>query len=367
MSDKKVFIHINLPRDVLRKAAAKENFKETALKYSSYVSGLVDGFKKNKIEPIVSFRMHYFFNWRILYKSKYYKYFFILYNFFFGIVDNFFLYRNILKELKEKKIEFYFTELNPTITKLFLKKLNENNIKSIEWFGLFPNQLGFNTRPNKTIEDFDLIVSGEDYTSFFNSKPKKFLLVPQAIPIDKINKIIDYKEEDKIDLLFVGSVSKIHSNRWEYLEYLCDNYSSIGLYGFGLDQVPNNFSFKKKFKGSLWGNQYYKKLKEAKIVINLFQDDYESLSDGINIRALEIPACKSLQICKRIPSLISYFKEDYDIVLFSDKKEMKSKIDYYLDNKNERERIINNGVLKVKKYDFSNQLRQILNIFKVQV
>ena len=48
MSDKKVFIHINLPRDVLRKAAAKENFKETALKYSSYVSGLVDGFKKNK-------------------------------------------------------------------------------------------------------------------------------------------------------------------------------------------------------------------------------------------------------------------------------------------------------------------------------
>ena len=78
MSDKKVFIHINLPRDVLRKAAAKENFKETALKYSSYVSGLVDGFKKNKIEPIVSFRMHYFFTWRILYKSKYYKYFFIL-------------------------------------------------------------------------------------------------------------------------------------------------------------------------------------------------------------------------------------------------------------------------------------------------
>ena len=29
MSDKKVFIHINLPRDILRKAAAKENFKET--------------------------------------------------------------------------------------------------------------------------------------------------------------------------------------------------------------------------------------------------------------------------------------------------------------------------------------------------
>ena len=29
-------------------------------------------------------------------------------------------YRNILKELKEKKIDFYFTELNPTILKIFL-------------------------------------------------------------------------------------------------------------------------------------------------------------------------------------------------------------------------------------------------------
>ena len=359
MSDSKILIHINLPRDILRKASLEKYFLDGVLKYSSHVNGLIEGFKKNNITPVLYFRMHYFFNYKFLYKSKKYKYFFVPYNFLFGFIDNWLLYRMIFKKIQKEKINYYFTELNPTITRSFLKKLKSFNIFSIEWFGLFPNQLRFNTRPNKTLQYFDLIASGENYLPYFKNKPKKFLLIPQAISIKKIEKV--YVDSKKIiDILFIGSVAKIHSNRWDYLEFLYKNYKNIEFYGFGIDQVPGKYNFKSIFKEGLWGDEYFKKMKNSKIIINLFQDDYENLSDGINIRAFEIPACGSLQLCKRLSFLNNYFTEDKDIVLFSDVNELKEKIDFYLKNEIKRNFIISNGFESVKKYDYKNQLKTII-------
>ena len=139
-----------------------------------------------------------------------------------------------------------------------------------------------------------------------------------------------------------------------------ENYRNIELYGFGIDQVPGEYNFKSIFKEGLWGDQYFKKIKSSKIVINLFQDDYENLSDGINIRAFEIPACESLQLCKRLPFIVNYFTENEDIVLFSDVNELREKIDFYLENEIKRNLIISNGFETVKKYDYKNQLKSII-------
>ena len=358
MNDK-VYIHWNLPREIHREASKDEDFNKKVFKSSAHLFGLKYGFEQIGIKPYFNFKMHYFFNYRWLHSSKYYKYFFYLYNFIFGFIDNYLLYSRILNELKRNKIRFYYTELNPTITRRFLRKLRGNNIISIEWFGIFPNQLNYNVRPNKTLDQFDLIVSGEDYTNFFVKKPKKFLKIPQAIPLKKIGSVKHNKNKN-IDILFIGSVANIHSNRWKYLEYLFLNYKSIELYGYGIEDVPAKFHFKKIFQRGLWGDKYYKKIKESKIVINLFQNDYENLNDGINIRAFEIPACKSLQICKRLSFLKNYFKENHDIVMFEKTDELKSKIDYYLDNHIERDEIISNSYNTIQKYDFSNQLRKIV-------
>ena len=355
----KIYIHWNLPREIHIESSKSNDFNKTVFNKSVHLEALKSGFIENNLDPIFNFKMHFFFNYKWLHSSKYYKYFFYAYNFIFGFIDNFILYNQILKELKHNKVKFYFTELNPTITNKFLKDLKRNQIKSIEWFGLFPNQLNYNSRPNKTLGHFDLIASGEDYTPFFKVKPRKFLKIPQAIPLKKIMSI-DNKKSSSIDVLFIGSVAKIHSNRWDYLEYLFLNYESVELFGFGVEQVPKKYKFKENLGIGLWGDEYYKKLKQAKIVINLFQNDYENLTDGINIRAFEIPACKSLQLCKRLPFLNNYFKEDYDIVMFDDINEMKHKIDYYIKNDKEKNKIINNSFNTIQKYDFPNHLKLII-------
>ncbi len=358
MNDK-IYIHWNLPRQIHRDAARSDDFDSTVFIKSAHLQALKDGFIENNIEPIFNFRMLYFFNFNWIYSSKYYKYFFYAYNFIFGFIDNYLLYKMILKELKSKKIKFYYTELNPTITNSFLKSLEFNNIKSIEWFGLFPNQLNYNTRPNKTLSNFDLIVSGEDYRPFFKTKPKKFIKIPQAVPLKKIISI-KVDPDHKIDVLFIGSISKIHSNRWDYLEYIYLNFNNCEFYGFGLEDVPDKYSFKLKFRSGLWGNEYYQKIKQAKIVLNLFQNDYENLEDGINIRAFEIPACKSLQLCKKVPFIKNYFKENFDIILFEDMYEMGEKIKYFIENKQERDEIVENSFNTIQEYDFPNHLKLTL-------
>ena len=359
MEHDKIYIHWNLPRQIHRDAARSDDFDSTVFKKSAHLQALKDGFIENNIEPIFNFRMLYFFNFKWIYSSKYFKYFFYAYNFIFGFIDNYLLYKKILKELKNKKIKFYYTELNPTITNSFLKSLQLNKIKSIEWFGLFPNQLNYNTRPNKTLSNFDLIVSGEDYLPFFKTKPKKFLKIPQAVPLKRI---ISIKADsvNNIDILFIGSVSKIHSNRWDYLEYIYLNFKDCEFYGFGLEDVPDKYSFKQKFRSGLWGDEYYQKIKQAKIVLNLFQNDYENLEDGINIRAFEIPACKSLQLCKKVPFIKNYFKEGHNIILFEDIDEMGKKIKYFIENKKERDEIIENSFNAIQEYDFSNHLKLTL-------
>ena len=203
-------------------------------------------------------------------------------------------------------------------------------------------------------------MSGEDYRPFFKTKPKKFLKIPQAVPLKRITSI-KVDSEHKIDVLFIGSVSKIHSNRWDYIEYIYLNFNNCEFYGFGLEDVPDKYSFKKIFGRGLWGDEYYQKIKQAKIVLNLFQNDYENLEDGINIRAFEIPACKSLQLCKKVPFIKNYFKEGYDIILFEDIDEMGKKIKYFIENKKERDEIVENSINTIQEYDFSNHLKLTLS------
>ena len=55
------------------------------------------------------------------------------------------------------------------------------------------------------------------------------------------------------------------------MENIFLNYDSDELYGFGVDDVPKKYKFKEAFKNGLWGDEYYIKIKQSKIVINLFK------------------------------------------------------------------------------------------------
>jgi len=257
---KKVLFHYNVPFDIHIKALQHRNYHEGIFLNSTFASGLRKGFIKNNYEFQIEFVNGFFFN-RKLFRSKFfYTIVFSIYNKTFGFVDNYFECQRLYYKIKKDEINLYFTELNPIVTNTFLKKLEKNTIKTIQWFGIFPNTIGFNNRPLKTTQNFDLTVSTVSISDQFKAPPKKFL---EIFPVSVETNYNEIKENSnfKYDIIFIGSLSKLHSNRWDILEFINDNFKSFGIYGYKSEEVPKKYKFLKNYRGSVWGKDYYKKLK----------------------------------------------------------------------------------------------------------
>ena len=125
--------------------------------------------------------------------------------------------------------------------------------------------------------------------------------------------------------------------------------------------VPDKYSFKKSFKGSIWGEEYYRIIKGSKIVINLFLDDFIHLDSGLNLRVVEVIGNKSFLLTKYSKTLSKYFEIDDEIAVFYDLGDLENKINYFLKHDKERKKIIEKGSQKVKNFTYKNQISNILN------
>lgn len=356
----KVLFHYNVPYDIHIKALQHVDYKEGVFIYSSFASGIRKGFKKNNYEFEIEFVNGFFYKRKLLRRIFFYKTVFLIYNKLFGFVDNYLELLRIYNIIKKQNINLYFTELNPILNKNFLKKLKSNSIGTIQWFGVFPFSMGFSKRPLITTPYFDLTVSTANILSQFKIPPNKFLeIFPVSGEIDK--KGINGNSKFEYDIIFIGSLSKIHSNRWDILEFIYDNFPSFGVYGYKSEDVPKNYKFLKNFKGSIWGKDYYDKLKSSKIVINLFLDGYENLESGMNLRIVEALSNKTFVLTKYQTSLSKYFDLDFDIATFYNLTDLKEKINLYLNNEELRNKYISNGFNRVKNFNYENQIKTILD------
>ena len=204
------------------------------------------------------------------------------------------------------------------------------------------NKLLLNLTPNSKIIKF---YGGFDPGNFF--------------PVDNIT------EEDRIkfncDVSFTG-----HSYK----------NSPEGAYRSGIVGLLNDFSVK------IWGDkdwayrfQYYKSLKNAyqgeRLNYNELRKLYTISTINLNLpspqilssfqpRVFEISATKGFQIIDHSDDLYQFFNRD-EIVTFKSIGELKEKINYYLQNKEEREKIKDAMYNRVKQeFTWDNQIRILL-------
>jgi spore maturation protein CgeB len=239
-----------------------------------------------------------------------------------------------------------------------LKSLKSKNIKSIQWFGVFPKNLKLNKRPIKLLDKYDLIVSTANLLPFFPKTPNKFI---ETFPVYKKYSSINFSGKYDYDIVFIGSLSKIHSNRWDVIEHIYNNFENFGVFGYGIDDVPNIYKFKENFKGSLWGEDYYRVIRNSKIVINLFLNDFKNLDSGLNLRIVEVIGNKSFLLTQYVKTLTRNFEINTEIAVFYNLVDLERKINFYLKNEDERTKVIRKGFQKVKKFTYENQIIDILN------
>ena len=359
-SKKLVYIHFNIHDDIYERAVKYSNIEEGIISNHNSLCGLIEGFNQNNFIVKVDLRTSFLFHSRFWRSSLFSKYVRKIYFKIFKKIDIIFYNKFILqKRVLKYNPNIYITELNDFVLKRSLKIFSYNKIKTIQWFGIFPSMVNSNSNILLNVPYFDLVISLGNILPFFKVKPKLFLeLTPAFNPnfFFKDKNITGYK----FDVLFVGGLSKKHSNRWETLELIFNNFKNIGIYGYGIDEVPDIYQFKKCFKGMIFNEDLRVIINKSKISINLFLNGFDNLTSGINQRTIEINACGAFQLSKYSPNIKKVFKIGEEIEVFENNKELLDKIKFYLKNSKIREKIALNGQKRISKFTYKNKVRQII-------
>jgi spore maturation protein CgeB len=213
---------------------------------------------------------------------------------------------------------------------------------SLKFYDLIVTQKSYNVK--------ELVLIGAKKVLFQNKAYSKDIHVPCND--------CDNKYKDKV--VFIGFPEK---ERNESMLYLAKNGIKIDIYGYPeawkkINYYHENITIHSK---SLYGKDYSEALSCAKISLCFLRKINRDLQTS---RSIEIPACRGFMIAERTNEHLDLFEEDKEAVYFNDDKELLQKVNYYLENEQERLRISNNGYYKsiTKDYSYDNRINEILKM-----
>ncbi len=172
------------------------------------------------------------------------------------------------------------------------------------------------------------LIAQSNYVKFYHKEGFK-----NAYPFAGVN-MSSFKPlnlEKKHDLVFIGQPLP---SRVELIRMLIKNNFNISLFGTGWDKYQE---FAEQHKGIPKTEELVKIVNEAKIVLNFTKNQYNV--PHYKGRVFETAACKSFQLVDYFSEYKKYFKENKEIVMFKNEKDLLEKIKYYLKNDKEREKI----------------------------
>ena len=247
----------------------------------------------------------------------------------------------------------------------FLSKQEIEQIKKINKAPIaiwFPDHMGNFQKSMFYIAGYDFLFFKDKY--IVQKLRDEFNLnafyLPQCCNPSK-HKIVSLSEQDKITYgCQITNAGNLYPSRAAL-------YKQLTQYDFKMWGAPpaiwlNVPELKHIMMGkSVFNEEKSKAFQSAKIVLNnmLMQE-----LDGVNKRTFEVAACGGFQIATHNKEINNLFEEDKEIVTYKNFKELKSKIDYYLDPKNEAERkqIITAGHKRsINDHTYEIRMKSMLN------
>lgn len=132
----------------------------------------------------------------------------------------------------------------------------------------------------------------------------------------------------------------------------CGNINNRGEW---LNLINNNF--KLKVDEFVIGNDMVKSINSYKIHFN------RNISDDLNYRTFETLGCETFLLTNETPGLCELFEIGKHLVTYNDHNDLIEKINYYLNNENERNQIAKNGYSHVmEKHTYLERMKYFINI-----
>jgi spore maturation protein CgeB len=188
--------------------------------------------------------------------------------------------------------------------------------------------------------------------------------LPMACDPDRHHPVECTPEEGKrygSDVVFVGSYYPERASLFERLATL--DFCNLALWGPGWDALPETSPLRRHLRGLHTRPEEWLKIYSAgKIVLSSHYRDPRGVPVyQASPRVFEILACGAFQLCDDQRDVFTLFKNDHDLVRFSDEKDLVAKVKYYLDHPEERKAIAAQGRKTVlARHTYRDRVRELL-------
>ncbi len=290
-------------------------------------------------------------------------------------IINFIIQEIIIRKIKRNNYDLIiFSDNLFFLNKTLIKNIKEfSTSKSVLLSGVSPKYY-LNQAEINCIPYFDIIFISEygNEIEWRDLGAQHVICLPlSAGNINTYQKIVKkYNKREKYDIVFIGRLDGEYNDyRLIILDFLISNGVDINIWTWYISEefLLKYPLVKNQIRGSAYGTDMYRIYAQSKIVLNMHNptvwsgSSLSTAQSGGNMRLFEVPVTKTLQIADKCPR--DWFKDGDEIVLYKNNQDLLQKINYFIDNDEERERIAKNGYEKlVKEHQYKHRVKKIFEI-----
>lgn len=238
------------------------------------------------------------------------------------------LYDVLAAQIKYYRPDVLLSQDMGGISSRFLKEMKP-------YVGLLAGQIASPLPKNEDFRCYDLVLSSlPNFVDHFRRVGVPAQLHRLAFEPRVLNRL--NKEQERIPVSFVGSLSRHHEARIRLLEYLC-KHLEIEVWGLGVDSIAENSLVRQRYKGRSWGIQMYQVLQSSRMTLNHHIGVADSYAN--NMRLYEATGVGTLLITDWKVNLHEMFEPAKEVVTYCNPEECAELIQYYLKHDDKREAI----------------------------
>ena len=249
--------------------------------------------------------------------------------------DYLFMFDSLYYDLDIIELLIKIEKLSPQTRKIFFSGDDDIRFNTVRYLALF----------------FDYVIATQNdfIKNYKNDGLKNIIFYISLIS----NKNVEITKEKRYDVSFVGT-SKADRN--EIIEYLHKNGVKIALFGTNWENYPE---LKEVHVKDFLSKDYPKIIDQTRV--NLCLSKNMMNVPHLKGKFFEVSLRKAFGLVEYSPQLKALFEENKEIIFFRGKEDLLKKIDYYLRNEKEREKIAQNAYKKVKlNFDSEKEFKKII-------
>jgi len=289
-------------------------------------------------------------------------------------IKGFFSIFKMKKILKEKRPEILFTFKG--IGKIDFKKINYEFKNKILWYP--DTDLFLNNKFNENLreifnyhENIFLIVKSRINDLKGILRKENIYYMVQGTRFFEYN-IKEIPEKFKCDIGFIGSLNgEIYSKRREILSKICEFFKDkykIKFFGSKIKkgesfyEILNKFHFGKR----IYFEDFKKVCIGSKIIVDIGSNTCLEEIGAISQKIFMITGCGGFLILHYIKGIEDFFEIGKEIEVFRSLDELFKKINYYMENKEEREKIAKKGMERtLREHTYKKRIEKIFEICRI--